>query len=281
MSIIFRQKSSQPSFEYQAQTIAYVNACPTLIPQPRKMAINTLVLDLKSSVNEYGQSIWDLTDKLGILANQSIDNAAINLKYPTLTTQPLGTLEYVNANPTMYETNKGILRNNVTNNHIYTRYQPDGTNNYKLTSSAVAVWALSLGGNYQASLATAASGGKYSILAYKVSDTRIRAVINNSSTGGGDIIATPTAGFLGATRTSSALIVYSQNGTESNYSQTGNVLAAGQFTLCGYYNYTSYFSIQPHSLYFIGGGLSAGSGGQLESLYLAWRKYLITMGVIS
>ena len=139
----------------------------------------------------------------------------------------------------MYQTNKGLVRNNTGTNHIYTRYQPDGSNNYKLTSSTVATWALSLGLNYETSLGGSVTNGGYTILSYKTSDTTIRALLNYSSVGS-VIAATPSAGFLGVTRTSSALTVYSQNGTESNAAQASSALPASQLVLAGFYDYTKY-----------------------------------------
>ena len=253
------------------QTKAYIDACPTPLSPERVKAVNELIKDLIAG------GIWAKTDKMGVLANESVNNAAINLRYPSLGAVPLGTLEYVNANPTMYETNKGIVRNNVGNNHIYTRYQPDGSNQYKLDSACIAVWVLSIETtNYKTNMSSA---GSMTALQSRRGDGTIGHGLNSASLS--STVATPSIGFFGASRLSSAGYTVRQNNTEIAVTNSSQNLPSSVLALAGIHGSTANYSIVPHSFYYIGGGLTSGAGGEFEKLYLAWQKYLQTMGVIA
>lgn len=268
---------------YTAEAQAYFDACPTKVSTARKAAINQFIISLKASKNGSNQSIWDLTDKLGILANESVANAAINLKYPYLGEVPLGTLQYVTSPPAMYQTNKGIVRNNVGNNHIYTRYKPEGNYNYKIDSATVAIWVLQAETEaYKTNMGTSiAASGNVCLRAQRNPGSNIVTASINSTTFDLTHPLSPETGFFGVVRTSQTKISIFQNTTKLvNQTVNRDALPNSIIALSGIYDSEILYSTKPLCFYFIGGGLTDGDGGQMESLRSAMAAYLTTMGVI-
>lgn len=261
---------------YDPAAEAYFNSLPTAITDVRKNAINALILALKESKNGSNQSIWDLTDKFHILANASIENAAINAKYPTKTTDAdgLGTLDYQGVSPTC-PNGAGLLTDSAGTSHIYTRYRPDGTNNYKKDSATAVVWILLADEEKKYSLAD-----NNSALFFV---PRVNATMAYVGINGGKATSPylPVSGFFGATRNGSASFTHRSNENAGDIAVTSSALPNSIIALAGLYNFTSNYSQSIHPFLFIGGGLTTGVGGQFEALYLAMKQYLVTMGVIS
>ena len=264
------------SVTYSDEATAYFTVLDAIAPisTTRKDAINKFVIAIKDA------GIWTIADKIGILANHTIEHAAVNLKYPTKTTDAdgLGTLNYINGNPSMGITNgqnSGLVKDVTANIAISTRYQPNGTHNYKTAEATIAMWIMELEDNNDYACS---DPGAITYIRPKTSNTTLVMKINNKA---GTLIRTPAAGFhLAVTTAGAAKTTFNINGTEGVLNvDTGDTLPSGEIFL-GASAIATYPLLKPLAFYFIGGALTTGAGGQATALYNAVRQYLLDVAVI-